>query len=63
LTVADIFAICELMQPTASGRDVFQGRTNLIEWKERVEQSTEPYFGDAHSVLFKVRKNFMKNKL
>ncbi|XP_002119794.2 glutathione S-transferase theta-1-like [Ciona intestinalis] len=51
LTVADIFAICELMQPTMSGRDIFEGHPKLREWFQRAKAATQPHFNEAHAIF------------
>uniref|UniRef100_UPI003AAD62A1 glutathione S-transferase theta-1-like n=1 Tax=Centroberyx gerrardi TaxID=166262 RepID=UPI003AAD62A1 len=55
ITVADLLAVCELMQPLAGGRDVLQDRPQLQRWKSRVQSAVGESFDHAHSVLYGVR--------
>ncbi|XP_077016322.1 glutathione S-transferase theta-1-like isoform X2 [Tamandua tetradactyla] len=42
ISLADLMAFTELMQPTAVGCDVFQGRPRLAAWRARVEAALGP---------------------
>ncbi|XP_071370734.1 glutathione S-transferase theta-2 [Centroberyx affinis] len=55
ITVADLLAVCELMQPLAGGRDVLQDRPQLQRWKSRVQSAVGESFDHAHSVLYAIR--------
>ncbi|MEQ2256179.1 hypothetical protein ILYODFUR_021721 [Ilyodon furcidens] len=55
ITVADLLAICELMQPLGSGRDVLKDRPQLQRWRSRVQSALGESFDEAHAVLFAVR--------
>uniref|UniRef100_A0A7N8XKX4 glutathione transferase n=1 Tax=Mastacembelus armatus TaxID=205130 RepID=A0A7N8XKX4_9TELE len=55
ISLADLVAIVEIMQPVASGLDVFEGRPRLIAWRERVKKALgEKLFDEAHDVIMKV---------
>uniref|UniRef100_H3CFN2 glutathione transferase n=1 Tax=Tetraodon nigroviridis TaxID=99883 RepID=H3CFN2_TETNG len=56
VSVADLLALCELMQPAASGRDVLQGRPQLQRWRSRVQAAVCHAFHQAHAVLLAVRE-------
>uniref|UniRef100_A0A3Q3IFM6 glutathione transferase n=1 Tax=Monopterus albus TaxID=43700 RepID=A0A3Q3IFM6_MONAL len=55
ITVADLLAICELMQPLGGGRDVLQGRPQLQRWRSRVQSAISDAFDRAHAILYAVR--------
>ncbi|XP_044051748.1 glutathione S-transferase theta-2 [Siniperca chuatsi] len=55
ITVADLLAVCELMQPVGGGRDVLQQRPQLQRWRSRVQSAVGESFDRAHAVLFAVR--------
>nr|CAB3251243.1 glutathione S-transferase theta-1-like [Phallusia mammillata] len=63
VSVADHFAVCELLQTTISGRDLFKDRPKLQSWLDRVRKDSNPHFDDVHSVLYSVRRRYIKNKL
>ncbi|CAL8343670.1 unnamed protein product [Lota lota] len=62
ITLADLLAVCELMQPLGGDRDVLRDRPKLQRWRSRVQSALGESFDHAHSVLYKVRDNF-KSKL
>ncbi|KAI3373006.1 hypothetical protein L3Q82_023462, partial [Scortum barcoo] len=55
ITVADLLAVCELMQPLGGGRDVLEQRPQLQRWRSRVQSAVGKSFDRAHSVLYAVR--------
>ncbi|KAK6476405.1 glutathione S-transferase theta-1-like [Huso huso] len=55
ISLADLLAICELMQPLAGGRDVLQDRPKLLAWRSRVQSALQDSFDDAHVVLYRLR--------
>nr|XP_046242413.1 glutathione S-transferase theta-2 [Scatophagus argus] len=55
ITVADLLAICELMQPLGGGRDVLQQRPQLQRWRSRVQSAVGESFDRAHAVLYGLR--------
>ncbi|XP_038579587.1 glutathione S-transferase theta-2 [Micropterus salmoides] len=55
ITVADLLAVCELMQPLGGGRDVLQQRPQLQRWRSRVQSAVGESFDQAHAVLYAVR--------
>ncbi|KAK9521937.1 hypothetical protein VZT92_018440 [Zoarces viviparus] len=56
ISVADLLAICELMQPLGGGRDVLQQRPQLQRWRTRVRSAVGDAFDRAHAVLYAVRE-------
>ncbi|KAM7418330.1 hypothetical protein PAMA_015787 [Pampus argenteus] len=49
VSLADLVAIVEIMQPVASGIDVFEGRPKLSAWRDRVQDAIgKELFDDAH---------------
>ncbi|MBN3304261.1 glutathione S-transferase theta-2 [Amia ocellicauda] len=55
ITLADLLAVCELMQPLGSGRDVLRDRPKLLTWRSRVQSALKNTFDDAHAVLYRLR--------
>uniref|UniRef100_A0A3Q2C7C9 glutathione transferase n=1 Tax=Cyprinodon variegatus TaxID=28743 RepID=A0A3Q2C7C9_CYPVA len=55
ITVADLLAVCELMQPLGSGRDILKDRPQLQRWRSRVQSALGDSFLEAHAVLLAVR--------
>ncbi|KAM6986786.1 glutathione S-transferase theta-3-like [Aplochiton taeniatus] len=49
ISLADLVAIVEIMQPVGAGLDVFEGRSKLRAWRERVRAEIGPeLFDEAH---------------
>ncbi|XP_054467268.1 glutathione S-transferase theta-2 [Anoplopoma fimbria] len=55
ISVADLLAVCEIMQPLGGGRDVLQQRPQLQRWRSRVQEAVGEAFQRAHAVLYAVR--------
>lgn len=55
ITLADLLAICELMQPLGGGRDVLEQRPQLQHWRKRVQSAVGDDFDRAHAVLYALR--------
>lgn len=55
ITVADLLAICELMQPLGARRDVLKDRPQLQRWRSRVQSAVGESFDRAHTVLYGLR--------
>uniref|UniRef100_UPI00398EC386 glutathione S-transferase theta-3-like n=1 Tax=Pristiophorus japonicus TaxID=55135 RepID=UPI00398EC386 len=54
VSVADLVAVVELMQPLVAGIDPFDGRPKLIEWCERVKGAVgKELFDEAHEKSLK----------
>ncbi len=51
VTLADLFAICELLQPGCTGYDVTQGRPRLLAWMARVKARLQPHFDEVHKEI------------
>ncbi|XP_077097831.1 glutathione S-transferase theta-1-like [Siphateles boraxobius] len=58
ISLADLLAVCELMQPLGSGRDVLKNRPNLLSWRSRVQSSLSDSFDEAHAILYSLREKF-----
>ncbi|KAK2838106.1 hypothetical protein Q5P01_015318 [Channa striata] len=55
ISLADVVAVVEIMQPVGSGVDVFEGRPKLIAWRERVKKALgEKLFDEAHEAILNV---------
>ncbi|XP_062310254.1 glutathione S-transferase theta-2 [Osmerus eperlanus] len=57
ISLADLLAVCELMQPLGGGRDVLQDRPVLQRWLGRVQSAVGSSFDEAHAVLYRLRDN------
>ncbi|KAL7836958.1 hypothetical protein AOLI_G00282420 [Acnodon oligacanthus] len=55
ISIADLLAICEIMQPLAGGRDVLKNHPNLQSWRSRVQAALGEPFNEAHSILYRLR--------
>ncbi|XP_053557947.1 glutathione S-transferase theta-1 [Bombina bombina] len=54
ISLADLVAIVEIMQPVASGVEVFEERPKLAAWKQRVVEALgEDLFKEAHDGIHK----------
>uniref|UniRef100_A0A8D3AR66 glutathione transferase n=2 Tax=Scophthalmus maximus TaxID=52904 RepID=A0A8D3AR66_SCOMX len=52
ITLADLVAIVEVMQPVGAGVDVFEGRAKLSAWRDRVQAAIgEELFDEAHKTI------------
>ncbi|CAG9771628.1 unnamed protein product [Ceutorhynchus assimilis] len=54
ISVADIFAACEMEQPRIAGYDVTEGRPLIKTWFERVKQDCHPFYNEAHAIVDKI---------
>lgn len=56
ISVADLVAITELMQPVSAGCQVFESRPKLDAWHQRVEAVVgEDLFREAHAAILKAK--------
>ncbi|XP_026944507.1 LOW QUALITY PROTEIN: glutathione S-transferase theta-1-like [Sagmatias obliquidens] len=56
ISLADLIAITELMNPVGAGCRVFEGRPKLAAWHQRVEAAVgEVLFQEAHEVILKAK--------
>ncbi|KAM8773058.1 glutathione S-transferase theta-1b [Acanthopagrus latus] len=52
MSLADLVAIVEIIQPVGAGLDVFEGRPKLSAWRDRVEAAIgKELFDDAHHAI------------
>ncbi|XP_073333851.1 glutathione S-transferase theta-1-like [Pagrus major] len=52
MSLADLVAIVEIIQPVGAGLDVFEGRPKLSAWRDRVEVAVgKELFVDAHHAI------------
>ncbi|XP_058444854.1 glutathione S-transferase theta-1-like [Malaya genurostris] len=54
ISVADLLAACEIEQPKMAGFDPCAGRPNLTAWMDRVRKATNPYYDEAHKLVYKI---------
>ncbi|XP_055693139.1 glutathione S-transferase theta-3-like [Lutzomyia longipalpis] len=52
LTIADIWAVCEIEQLSLTPLDVMKERPKLKAWMERVRNATNPFYDNAHKTLW-----------
>ncbi|XP_021268145.1 glutathione S-transferase theta-2B [Numida meleagris] len=63
ISLADLVALVELMQPVASGYDLFQERPKLAKWRSRVEEALgKEIFQEAHEEILNM-KNVTADKI
>ncbi|KAL7840019.1 hypothetical protein SRHO_G00266770 [Serrasalmus rhombeus] len=55
ISIADLLAICEIMQPLGGGRDILKNHPNLQSWRSRVQAALGEPFIEAHSILYRLR--------
>uniref|UniRef100_A0A8D0AZ68 glutathione transferase n=1 Tax=Salvator merianae TaxID=96440 RepID=A0A8D0AZ68_SALMN len=56
ISLADLLAVVDFMQPLGAGYDVFEGRPKLAAWRSRVQQAVgKELFEEAHRELFRER--------
>ncbi|XP_028999952.1 glutathione S-transferase theta-1b [Betta splendens] len=56
ISLADLVAIVEIMQPVGSGLDVFEGRPKLSAWRDRVQAAIgQELFDDAHRTILEAQ--------
>ncbi|XP_034397463.1 glutathione S-transferase theta-1a [Cyclopterus lumpus] len=54
ISLADLVAIVEIMQPVGVGVDAFEGRPALLAWSDRVKTAIgEKLFAEGHEVIMK----------
>ncbi|XP_059399578.1 glutathione S-transferase theta-1-like [Carassius carassius] len=58
ISLADLLAVCELMQPLCGGRDILKDRPKLLSWRRRVQSALSDSFDEAHSVVYQIREKF-----
>uniref|UniRef100_A0A8C0EM30 glutathione transferase n=1 Tax=Bubo bubo TaxID=30461 RepID=A0A8C0EM30_BUBBB len=57
ISLADLVAIVELMQPVGVGCDIFEDRPRLMEWRRRVEDAVgKELFFQAHEMILSVKE-------
>ncbi|XP_058831676.1 glutathione S-transferase theta-1-like [Topomyia yanbarensis] len=54
ISVADLLAACEIEQPKMAGFDPCSGRPNLTAWMGRVREATNPFYDQAHKLVYKI---------
>uniref|UniRef100_A0A8C1ZLU8 glutathione transferase n=1 Tax=Cyprinus carpio TaxID=7962 RepID=A0A8C1ZLU8_CYPCA len=58
ISLADLLAVCELMQPLCGGRDILKDRPKLLSLRSRVQSALSDSFDEAHSVVYQIREKF-----
>ncbi|NXA38021.1 GSTT1 transferase, partial [Eudromia elegans] len=56
VSLADLVALVELMQPVGAGHNLFEEKPKLAEWRGRVEAAVGPeLFAEAHQGILKAK--------
>ncbi|KAL3273242.1 hypothetical protein HHI36_014696 [Cryptolaemus montrouzieri] len=63
MTVADLFAACEIEQPRMTGFDPIKGRFKLESWLNSVRNQLDPVYSEAHLFVNKIAAIQEKSKL
>uniref|UniRef100_A0A670ZVT1 glutathione transferase n=1 Tax=Pseudonaja textilis TaxID=8673 RepID=A0A670ZVT1_PSETE len=59
VSLADLVAIVDLMQPVGVGCDIFKDRPRLVEWRKRTEDAIgKELFLQAHELILNIRQHF-----
>ncbi|KAI8782856.1 glutathione S-transferase theta-2-like isoform X2 [Biomphalaria glabrata] len=54
VSIADLFAVCELMQLYACHEHSLYEKSPIIKaWMDRVKNDTNPYFDEAHKIIYR----------
>ncbi|KAF7652705.1 hypothetical protein LDENG_00093540 [Lucifuga dentata] len=57
ISLADLVAIVEIMQPVGAGLDVFEGQPRLSAWRDRVQDAIgKELFDDAHQIIMSTQE-------
>ncbi|GBP82952.1 Glutathione S-transferase theta-3 [Eumeta japonica] len=57
ITVADLWAACEIEQPRMAGFDATLKYPNIAAWMQRVKAYFNPYYEEGHVIVNKIIKN------
>ncbi|XP_045460007.1 glutathione S-transferase theta-1 [Harmonia axyridis] len=63
ISVADLFAACEIEQPRIADLNPVAGRPKLEEWLDNVRKEFDPIYSEAHQTLNQLVSNNGKAKL
>ncbi|NXX94456.1 GSTT1 transferase, partial [Centropus bengalensis] len=56
VSLADLVALVELMQPVGAGYNLFEGKPRLAEWRKRVEEAVgKQLFQEAHEGILNIK--------
>lgn len=53
ISVADVFAACDIEQPRICGYDPCENRPRITRWLNAVKEHLNPHFNDAHEFIYK----------
>lgn len=56
LSAADLIGVCEIMQLATFDLDFAKDHPKLRDWIQRVRNETNPYFDEAHKIVYMVGK-------
>ena len=51
ISIADLWGVCELMQPMLAGYNITKRHPLVAAWVDRVKAATQPFFDDLHKVI------------
>ena len=57
-SAADIWACCELEQPSMAGYDVRKDRKILAAYMQRVKDELNPFYDEAHKIVYQMVEKF-----
>ncbi|XP_025722032.2 glutathione S-transferase theta-2-like isoform X1 [Callorhinus ursinus] len=64
VSLADLMALEELLQPVAVGYDLFEGRPRLAAWRERVEAFLgSDLFQETHSPILNILEQMVNKQI
>ncbi|XP_033626981.1 glutathione S-transferase theta-1-like isoform X1 [Asterias rubens] len=62
ISIADLLGVCEVVQVSASGRDVTADHPKIATWIKRVREELSPHFDEVFTVINRVRDMSLKQQ-
>ena len=63
ISIADLLGVCELMQVSICGVDIYPGHPRLRAWMDRTKARLQPTFDEVHQVMYDVREKFLTRQM
>ncbi|GFN99432.1 glutathione s-transferase theta [Plakobranchus ocellatus] len=61
ISIADLFAVCELMQLFVCHEHSLYEKSPIVKsWMERIKNQTNPYFDEAHKIVYRIHDGYKK---